>query len=184
MHRFRVFLSLMVVVLLGGLALHARPVAIAQEATPATDEMFPEGVTFEPVAFAVGTALMNPAEIFVVRIGLEPGTVLPNDPSDPTVGLLIVESGTFTMEIPAPVSVTRGAGLMDALAAAEASGDLRGAMEQVPAGEVITLEVGDAAYVPAYVAGEIRNEGAERAVGLGFLVGPSMGAPAEATPAP
>jgi hypothetical protein len=100
------------------------------------------------------------------------------------VGLLIVESGTFTMEIPAPVSVTRGAGLRDALAAAEASGDLSGAMEQVPAGAVITLGVGDAAHAPASVAGEIRNEGAERAVGLGFLVGPSMGPPAAATPAP
>jgi len=184
MRRFSTLLSLTVVVLLGVLALHAQPVAIAQEATPAADEMMPEGATFEPVAFAIGAALMDPADIFVVRLGLEPGAVLPNDPSDPSVGLLIVESGTFTMEIPAPVSVTRGATLMDAMAAAEASGDMSGAMETVPPGEVITLDVGDAAFVPANVAGEIRNEGPERAIGLGILVSPSMGMMAKATPAP
>jgi hypothetical protein len=182
MRRFSVLLAILVVAMLGIGALRAQPVAIAQEATPAADEMFPEGATFEPVAFAIGAELMNPADVFVVRIGLEPGTVLPNDPSDPSVGLLIVESGTFTFEIPAPVSVTRGAGLIDALAAAEASGDISGAMEVVPAGEVITLDVGDAAYVPANVAGEIRNEGAERAVGLGILVSPSMSMMATPTP--
>ena len=182
MGRLSVLLAVAVVLLLGVMASAVQPNVLAQEATPAAGEM--EGISFEPVTFAIGAELMNPADIFVIRIGLEPGTVLPNDENDPSVGILIVESGTFTMEIPAPVTVTRGAGLMDALAAAEASGDLSGAMETVSAGEVITLEVGDAAYVPANVAGEIRNEGQERAVGLGILVSPSMGMMAEATPAP
>jgi hypothetical protein len=174
---------LIAVLLLGVMAVRVQPMAIAQEATPAAEEMFPEGATFEPVAFAIGAKLMDPADIFVVRIGLEPGTVLPNDPNDPSVGLVIVESGTFTMEIPAPVSVTRGAGLMDALTV-EASGDMSRAVELVPAGEIITMDVGDAAYVPAHVAGEIRNEGSERAVGLGVLVSPSMSMMAAATPTP
>jgi quercetin dioxygenase-like cupin family protein len=184
MRRFLAFVFIVAVLALGVGGLHPQPPVAAQEATPAADMMMPEGVTFEPVAFAIGAELMNPADVFVVRIGLEPGAVLPSDENDPSVGLLIVESGTFTFEIPGPVSVTRGAGLMDALAAAEASGDMSGAMEMVPAGEVITLEAGDAAYVPANVAGEIRNEGQERAVGLGILVSPSMSMMAEATPEP
>jgi hypothetical protein len=73
---------------------------------------------------------------------------------------------------------------MAALEAAGASGDLSGAMELVPAGGVITLEAGDAAYVPANVAGEIRHEGSEPAVGLGILVSPSRSMMAAATPTP
>ena len=184
MRRLLALVLIVTVLTLGFGGLSAQSPVAAQEATPSADGMMMEGVTFEPVTFVLGAALMNPADIFVVRIGLEPGTALPNDENDPSVGLLIVESGTFTFEISAPVSVTRGAGLMDAIVAAEGSGDFSGAMELVPAGEVITLEVGDAAFVPANVAGEIRNEGTERAVGLGILVGPSMDMMAEATPEP
>src|SRR5215213_1662148 len=42
MRRFRVLASMVVVMLLGVLALHAQPVAIAQEASPAAGEMQPE----------------------------------------------------------------------------------------------------------------------------------------------
>jgi hypothetical protein len=48
----------------------------------------------------------------------------------------------------------------------------------------VTLEAGDAAYVPGNVTGEIRNDGQERAVALAFLVGPTEDMAAEATPAP
>ena len=54
MRRFRVRLSLMVVVLLGVVALHAPPMAIAQEATRAGEAMEFGGITFEPVSFAFG----------------------------------------------------------------------------------------------------------------------------------
>jgi hypothetical protein len=46
------------------------------------------------------------------------------------------------------------------------------------------LEASDAAYIPANAAVEIRNNGQERAVGLGFLVIPAEGMMGEATPAP
>jgi oxalate decarboxylase/phosphoglucose isomerase-like protein (cupin superfamily) len=69
------------------------------------------------------------------------------------------------------------------MATAEASGDPRGIVEAYGAGEVVTLAAGDAAYVPANLAGEIRNEGQEPAVALGFLIYPAAGMEAEVTPA-
>ena len=181
MWRFSVLLSLMVVVLLGGLALHAQPTAIAQEATPAGEEM--EGVTFEPVSFATGVDLTGLSELFVVRIGLEPGSALPID-AEPGVGILLVETGALTVQSEGTMTVTRGAGLSEAMAAAEETGDFSTLMETVTAGETVTLEAGDAAYIPGSVAGEIRNEGQERAAGLGFLVVPPEDMTGEATPAP
>jgi uncharacterized cupredoxin-like copper-binding protein len=183
MRQFAVLLSFVVVVLLGATTLGAQPRAIAQEATPAAEEMGPEGATFEPVTFALGVDLMSPADLFVARIGLESGTGFPIEESDPTLGLLLVESGAFTVQVEGPVTVTRGAGLSEAMAAAEASGDFSALMEAVAEGEAVTLEAGDAAYIPANVAGEIRNDGQERAVGLAFLVAPPEGMMGEATPA-
>ena len=46
------------------------------------------------------------------------------------------------------------------------------------------LEAGDAAYIPAHVAGEIRNEGQERAVRLAILVLPPEEMMGAATSAP
>jgi quercetin dioxygenase-like cupin family protein len=57
-------------------------------------------------------------------------------------------------------------------------------MESVPAGQPVTLAAGDAAYIPANVAGEIRNEGPERAVRLAILVLPPESLLGEATPRP
>jgi hypothetical protein len=181
MRRFSVLLSLVVVLLLGIMALSVQPVAVAQEATPAGEEM--EGITFEPVTFASGVDLTGLSELLVVRIGLEPGRALPIDP-DPGVGILLVESGTVTVQVEAPMTVTRGAGLGEAMAAAEETGDFSTLMESIAAGEAVTLSSGDAAYIPGSVAGEIRNEGQEPAVALGFLVVPPEDMTGEATPAP
>jgi quercetin dioxygenase-like cupin family protein len=57
-------------------------------------------------------------------------------------------------------------------------------MESIPAGQAVTLAAGDAASIPANVAGEIRNEGQERAVRLAILVLPPESLLGEATPAP
>jgi quercetin dioxygenase-like cupin family protein len=168
--------------LLSGAFVISHPTAVAQDATPAA-AMMPEGATFEPVTSAFGAVPPSPADMFVFRINLEPGGRLPSDPNDPSVGILIVESGAFTIALEGTVNVTRGAGLSEAMATAEASGDLSGIVEAFAAGEVATLEAGDAAYVPANLAGEIRNEGQESAVGLGFLIYPAAGMGAEATPA-
>ena len=70
------------------------------------------------------------------------------------------------------MTVTRGVGLGEAMATAQATGDVSAVMASVPAGQVVTLASGDAAYIPANVAGEIRNEGQERAVRLAILVLP------------
>ena len=183
MRQFRVILSIVVVVLLGTLALRAQPVVVAQEGTPSAD-MAMEGTTFEPVSFAFGVELASPSDLVVARIGLDPGAGFPVEESDPSVGILLVESGTFTVQVEGPVSVTRGAGLGEAIAVAESTGDFSAAAEAIAEGEAVTLEAGDAAYIPGNINGEIRNDGQERAVGLGFLVVPSGGMMTEATPAP
>jgi quercetin dioxygenase-like cupin family protein len=54
----------------------------------------------------------------------------------------------------------------------------------VAEGEPVTLEAGDAAYLPANVAGKARNHGEESVMMLGILVLPSEGMTGGATPAP
>jgi quercetin dioxygenase-like cupin family protein len=185
MRRFSVFLSVIVVMVLGVAALTAQPVAIAQEATPASEEgMDFEGITFEPVSFAFGADVATPADLVLVRIGFEPGASLPGEENDPTVGIVLVESGALTVQVDGSLTVTRGAGMGAAMATAEATGDFSTLMESVAAGEVVTLEAGDAAYLPANMTGEIRNDGDEPAVALAFLVVPPEGMMGEATPAP
>ena len=107
MRRFSVLVSLVVVMLLGILALHAQPVAFAQEATPGAGEMEPEGVTFEPVAIASGPTLPSPADMIAIRFSIEPGAGFPLEASDPTAGMLIVESGAFTVRVDADWAVSR-----------------------------------------------------------------------------
>ena len=182
MRRFAVSLSLIVVVLLGVITLHAQLTAVAQEATPAGVEI--GDVTFEPVALATDIDLPSPGDLFVARASLDPGGVVPIEESDPALGILLVESGTLTLQVEAPMSVTRGAGLGEAMATAQATGEFSAVMESVPAGEAVTLAASDAAYIPANVAGEIRNEGQEPAVRLAFLVLPPEDLVGEATPAP
>jgi quercetin dioxygenase-like cupin family protein len=170
------------VVLLGIVALWGRPGAIAQEATPASVRI--GGVAFEPVAFAPGLDLPRPGDLFVGRAVLEPGGVVPIAASDPALGILLVESGTLTVRLDGPMTVTRGMGLGESMATAQATGDLGALMEAVAAGQAVTLEAGDAAYIPAHVAGEIRNEGQEPAVRLAILVLPPADMTGDATPAP
>jgi quercetin dioxygenase-like cupin family protein len=169
--------------LLVGLGFPAQPVAIAQEATPAAD-MEPEGVTFEPVTFSPAIDLPAPGQLFVFRTTLEPGAVVPIEETDPTLGILLVESGTLTVRSDGTMTVTRGAGFAEAIATAEAAGEESVAMESVAAGEAVTLEAGDAVYIPSNSAGELRNDGQEPVVSLGFLVIPLAGMPSEATPEP
>jgi quercetin dioxygenase-like cupin family protein len=189
MRRFSLPLSIFVVLLLGVVAIVAQPRAFAQEASPEAGEVMPEDISYEPVTFALGADLASPADLFVVRIGLEPGAGFPIDASDPTVGVLLVENGTITVEVQGPVTVTRGEGLMEAIGAAETTEDMSGVLETIALGEVVKLEAGDAAYIPGNVNGEIRNEERVRAEGLAFLVGPpeammTEAATPEATPAP
>ena len=172
MPRFSIFLSIVAVMVLGTVALRVQPAAVAQEATP-SEGVAPEGGTYEPVTFALGVDVPSPADFFVVRIGLEPGTGFPIEESDPAAGILLVESGTFTVQVNGPVSVTRGAELGEAMETAESTGDLSAAAESIAEGEAVTLAAGDAAYVPGNLTGEIRNDGQERCRGPRLLGGAS-----------
>jgi quercetin dioxygenase-like cupin family protein len=183
MRRFPVLVSVVAVMLLGMLALHAQPVAIAQEeATPSADEM--AGETIEPLGFAVGVPLPSPADMFVARFSLEPGVGFPLEASDPTGGMVVVESGAFTVRIEEMAwTVNRGEALRAAMAGAGEEADFSAAMEEVAMGEEAVLETGDVAWVPGSVSGEIRNDGQEPAEAIVFLVGPA-GSMSEATPTP
>ena len=179
MRQIRVVLSLVAVMLLGGVALWGQSATIAQEATPA-----PETDPFALVGFAEGVDLPSPAELLVVRMGLAPGTGFPLEADDPTGGMVVVESGAFTVRVEEVAwTISRGAALGEALAAAEEEGNLDIAVEEIAMGEEATLEAGDAAFVPGSVTGEIRNDGDERAEALVFLIAPAE-AMAAATPAP
>jgi quercetin dioxygenase-like cupin family protein len=182
MRRFGLLVSVVAVVLLGMLAPCAQPVAIAQEATPPGEEM--AGETFEPLGFAFGVPLPSPADMFVARFSLAPGAAFPLEASDPTGGMVVVESGAFTVRVEETAwMINRGEALREAMAGADETTDLSGAMEQVAMGEEAVLEAGDVAWVPGSVSGEIRNDGQEPAAGIVFLVGPPA-AMSEATPAP
>jgi uncharacterized RmlC-like cupin family protein len=183
MRRFSVFLLLVVVSLLGSVAMQVQPVVVAQEATPSSDMQEPEGVTFEPLGIASGVALPSPADLITVRLTIDPGAVLPSEASDPTGGMLIVESGIVTIRINAPWAIARSGSLNAAIVTAEATGTFTPSDDQIASDESAIMEPGDVAYLPGSVSGEIRNYGAEPAVALVVLVGPTE-AMTGATPTP
>lgn len=183
MRRFSVLLSI-VVLLLGVLALRAQPVAVAQEATPSA-EMDMEGLTFTLLGIAPGVTLPGAADLEVARVGFAPGAGFPFDPGDPTGALVIIEAGTITAHVNEQTwTISRGAALQQAMGSTEAAPDLTGVLEEIAIGEEATLEVGDVAYVPGGVSGEVRNTGAEPAEALIVLAGPAGMTMGEATPAP
>jgi hypothetical protein len=183
MRRLGVFVSVVAVMLLGMFALHAQPVAIAQDATPSSDMQEPQGVTFEPIAITSGLTLPSPADMIAARFRVEPGAALPLEANDPTGGMMIVESGTFTVRLDTPWAISRSGSLTAAFATAEASGTFTPSDEPIASGEEATLDIGDAAYIPGSITGEIRNDGSDTAVGLVVLVGPTE-AMTGATPTP
>ena len=183
MRRFAVLVSVVAVMLLGVLALHTQPVAVAQDATPSSDMQEPEGVTFEPIAITSGLTLPSPADMIAARFSVEPGAMFPLEASDPSGGMLIVESGTFTIRLDTAWAISRSGSLNAAIGTAVATGTFTPSDEQIASGDEATMDAGDAAYIPGSISGEIRNDGSEPAVGLVVLVGPSE-AMSGATPAP
>jgi hypothetical protein len=170
-------LSLLIVLAVSAVVFSARPIALAQDASPeagADAEMMQEGVTFMPIGFADGVALPSTASLIAIKATIEPGAKDVFGDDDPASGLLLVDSGALTIKIDAEVSVTRG-------------DEEFGNFEMVAAGEETILEAGDVAYIPGSVAGEIRNDGNEQATGTIFLIIPgdlSEMNGDEATPAP
>ncbi len=175
MRRVMVLVSLLAVVLLGGFAVGRLSVATAaQEGTPPADEFeIPEGVAFEPLAFGTAEELpAAPADLVLIRYTIDPEAGFPIEEDDPGVALVYVESGALTIQIEAPIQVTRAA-TIEAFATPEAveEGALPGP-EEVAAGTEVTLEAGDSVVIPPNVGGEIRNDGTEPVEGLVALVAP------------
>ncbi len=189
MRRFSA-LVLVVVIALFGLMGASQPAArvTAQDGTPAAGDEVDfgiEGVSFEPLAIAPGMTLPGTADLVLVRIGLDPGAVLPSDPEDPSLAMVLIESGELTLVLDGPVTISRAGSFASALATAEAGGAFVEPEETTEAGDTVTLQAGDVVVFPANIGGEIRNEGEEMAVGLAFIVEPpsSGGAvPDEGTP--
>ncbi len=186
MRRFCVFLSIVAVMVLGGLVLQMPPMASAQEATPGAEEWMPEGITFEPLAFATALALPSTGELVMVRVTFEPGTGFPIEEDDPAYALAVIESGELTIRQDGPLVVTR-AGAFDAVMAEGEEGEaFTPATEEIAAGQEVTVQAGDAVLFPPNVSGEVRNDGQERAVVLVAFVGPPLpeGPPAAGPPTP
>jgi hypothetical protein len=140
----------------------------------------PPGIDAQPLAVGSSPTLpAAPADLILVRLTLQPGAVLPNDPNDPSLALAYVESGTVTLHYTDALTITRAA----AIAALATPAATMPGPEAVAAGASATLTVGDSFVSPANSGGDLRNEGTTPAVLLAAIIGPSqMGAPA-ATPA-
>jgi quercetin dioxygenase-like cupin family protein len=186
MRRFRVVLSLIAVMLLGTHVLHAPPVAIAQEATPAAGEFTEEGITFEPLAFATELALPATGELSISRVSFDPGRGFPVDAGDPSYGLAVIESGELTVRQDAPFMVMRAGALAAAISEEMAGGTSGPASEEIAAGQEVTLGAGDSVLFPPNVSAEIRNDSQVRTVVLVAFVGPPApeATPTAGTPTP
>ena len=181
MRRFRVLLSVVVVVVLGIMTLGAQPRAMAQEATPAAEDFVPEGLTFEPLALATALALPSTGEVAVSRIGFDSGATIPIDEGDPTYALAVIESGELTIRQDGPLVVTRAGALDAAMGEEEAGGAFAPVTEEIAAGQEVTVGPGDSVLFPPNASGEVRNDSQERSVALVVFVGPPV---PDATPTP
>jgi quercetin dioxygenase-like cupin family protein len=129
----------------------------AQDATPPAEQQAgaPEGVSF--VSLASGTIeVLSPgtANLTLGRIRLAPGATLPFDPTDPSVDLVYMSSGTLTFRVEADMTVARGA---------RAGTPAPTEPEAIPANTEFTMSDGDSALFPPNASGEVRNDGDEDA---------------------
>ena len=165
MRRVTILVSVLVIMLLGGLS-----VAIAAQqgtppaGTPPAAAGEPEGLTFTPLAFGITEELPSPAEFQLGRAVIAPGGGWSRFSDTVSVPLFYVESGALTLQFEAPLQVTRAAAI-EGLAAGDAP-----AVETVAAGTAVTLEAGDSVVLSPNVPGEIRNDGDEPVVYLAAFV--------------
>jgi hypothetical protein len=112
----------------------------------------------------------------MTRATFAPGAVLPLDPSDPSLGFFLAESGTITVRQDMPIGVIR---------AGTAFGPGTPiAQEIVGANTDGTLSTGDAFMSPPNVTGEVRNDGTVAVVLLVTSVIPTGGGSEAGTPTP
>jgi hypothetical protein len=149
----------------------------AQESTPAAAESgMPVGFTSETLALALADSLPEtPALLFLDRLTVDPGAVIPGDAEDVTLAFVLVEEGEVTITSQAPLQVTRAAALADAMAGEPTLP----AMEDITVGEDVVIAAGDSIAFPPGVAIEMRNDADEPAVLLASLIVPAAGLIAE-----
>ncbi len=163
MRRVTILVSVLVVMLLGGLSV----ATAAQEGTPPADGGALEGVSIEPLGFGTTEEFpVAPADFALSRIVIDPGGGFPRP--EVVIALLYVESGALTIQVEAPIQVTRAA-TIEALTTG--AGEIP-EPEEVEAGTEVTLEAGDSVVIPPNVAGEIRNDGDEPVVYLAAFAVP------------
>jgi quercetin dioxygenase-like cupin family protein len=152
------------------------PSTQAQDATPPSEQQAgaPEGVSF--VSLASGTIeVLSPgtANLTLGRIRLAPGATLPFDPTDPSVDLVYMSTGTLTFRVEAPMTVARGVRVGTPIPTEP---------EAIPANTEFTLSDGDSALFPPNAAGEVRNDGDEDATA--WVTNVALFAAAPSTPTP
>jgi quercetin dioxygenase-like cupin family protein len=149
---------------------------MAQDATPSSEQQAgaPEGVSF--VTLASGTIeVLSPgtANLVLGRARLDPGASIPFDPTDPSVDLVYMSSGTLTFRIDAPMTVARGV---------SAGTPVPAEPEEIPANTEFTMSDGDSALFPPNAAGEVRNDSNEEATA--WVTNVALFTTAAATPTP
>ena len=133
-----------------------RSSTMAQDATPPAGQAgAPEGVTFVTLASgSIEVLTPGTANLVLGRIRLDPGATLPFDPTDPSVDLVYMSSGTLTFLIDADMTVARGV---------RAGTPVPTEPEPIPANTEFTLSDGDSALFPPNASGEVRNDSDEAA---------------------
>ena len=136
--------------------------ARAQEGTPAPEGGMPPGMAVGPLT-NMTVADMPPAPVTVsyYRLTIEPGAIGPAS-SFLFPSILFIESGVAVCPGDGPRFVTRAGGAMEEV------GD-----------EDVTLNPGDAIYVPANVLDGVENRGTVQvvAVGIDLMPGETMATP-------
>ena len=168
MRRFIISLSIAVVLL--GLVATMGWSATAQEAfsTPGPDE-------FEVAPGQIGRELTSgrfekppegPLHVGLLRFTADPGSVVSGGgPDDPTGILVLVESGTVTVRLEEPATISRTTG-----------------PEEVAANTDFTLGPGESFVWEPFVVGEVRNDGPEPAVTITAFLAPADWVFEESTP--
>ena len=150
------------------------PEMAAQEsfATPGPGEfeLVPGQIGRELAGGLVPEPPAAPVYLNLLRFTNAPGSVFTGTADDPSVGLILVESGEVTVRLEGPATITRATGA-----------------EEVAAGTDFTLGAGESFLWPPFVAGELRNDGQEPAVTLLAYLAPVEGeaeTPMAGTPTP
>ena len=169
MRRLTVSCSLVLVVLLGLVATIGRSTD-AQEAfsTPGPDEfeLAPGQIGRELASGRFENPPAGPTHMGLLRVTTDPGSVTRGGgPDDPTGVLILIESGTLTARIEAPVTITRTTG-----------------PEEVPANTDFTLGPGESFVWEPFVVGELRNDGQEPVVNFAAFLAPADWVFEESTP--